>query len=164
VPSTAIGVLTALVYFGGSVLVLRSFLGVKPVSILLLIGALAGCLGFVQSMRSRITELLVTNLEFVTRGHFAENLGSQPSVSSADIRWLEYREDKSGPDASIPGGLYAVLKKTGICILPDLNEQQTSEVIGKIEDKFPQFKEQWRNNSAFGEHFTSLNIANLEQN
>jgi hypothetical protein len=127
--------------------------------VMVAIALLAGLLGFLWAIRKRNAELRVTNLEFRLRGRVGDEFGSARSVCRADIRWLEYQEDTSGPETSHhPGGLYAVLLSRSICMLPDIDERQTAVVIERIFEKFPDFRDQWRRNSPYGQHFTTLGL------
>jgi hypothetical protein len=120
---------------------------------------LAASLVLLYARRKRNVELRITRLEFVSRGRVGDNLGSTRTACSADIQWLEYQEDTTGPGTSHqPGGLYAVLGRRSICLLPDMNEPQTALVIERIEGRFPDFKSQWENKSVFGRNFTSLGL------
>lgn len=129
------------------------------IAILGLFAAVAGGLTFLVGIRRKVNELRVTKLGFNARGTFGDSFRTVRTVSSADVRWLEYQEDTTGPETSHhPGGLYAVLRFHSVCILPDIDRGQTNEVIGRITDKFPTFKEQWNGQSAFGRNFTSLEL------
>ena len=80
-------------------------------------------------------------------------------MSTSEVRWLEYQEDTTGPEtAHHPGGLYAVLKHRSVCVLPDLDEQQTASVIERIKDKYPDLRAQWSEQSFFGKGFISLGL------
>jgi hypothetical protein len=123
------------------------------------IAAVAGFLGFLYAVHKRNAELRVTNLEFRSRGRVGDDFGSTRNVCGTDVRWLEYQEDTSGPETSHhPGGLYAVRGSLSICMLPYIDQQQTALVIDRILDKFPEFRQQWRRNSPFGQHFTALGL------
>jgi hypothetical protein len=120
---------------------------------------LAAVLRFLFAVRKRTAELRVTNLEFRSRGRVGDNFGSMRSASRADVKWLEYQEDTSGPETSHhPGGLYAVLGTRSICLLPNIDEQQASLVIERILYRFPELRDLWRRHSPFGEHFTTLGL------
>ncbi len=110
-------------------------------------------------MRRRNAELTVTNLELRSRAYIEGWYGPVRSVPRADIRWMEYQEDTTGPEtAHHPEGLYAVLDRRNICLLPYVNEEQAALVIDKIVKKFPDFGDQWRRQSPFGENFTTLGL------
>lgn len=122
-------------------------------------GALAAALGFFFARGTRKFELRATRNEFVALGKVGDNLGNSRSVSTSEVQWLEYQEDTTGPEtAHHPGGLYAILKHRSVCLLPDVDEQQTASVIARIEDKYPDLRTQWAGQSAFGRNFISLGL------
>jgi hypothetical protein len=121
--------------------------------------ALAASLGLLLGMRQQDTELYITNSGLKSRGRYGDSFRSTRSVSCRDVRWLEYQEDTTGPETSHhPGGLYAVLSGHSVCILPYVDEEQVTEVIQRIVEKFPDLRQQWEGQSPFGEHFTSLGL------
>ena len=137
--------------FGG-----RHFL---PWPVLDLVAVLAAAIDFLCVLRTKSAELRVTNLEFVLRSYFGGGYRSTRSVSRADIKWLEYQEDTTSPEtAHHPGGLYAVLKHSNVCVLPFVDEHQAAVVIDRILEKFPDFRNQWEGQSPFGQHFTTLDL------
>jgi hypothetical protein len=110
-------------------------------------------------IRKRGIELRVSNLELISRGRCGDNFRSVRNVNRAEIRWLEYEEDTTGPESSHhPGGLYAVLRHQSICIFPYANEEQAAAIIQRIVERFPDLVQQLRAQSSFGEHFTSLGL------
>lgn len=111
-------------------------------------------------MRSKTAVLSVTNLEFISRAFIEGWHSSTRCVPRANIKWLEYQEDTTGPEtAHHPGGLYAVLPQGSVCLLPHVDEKQTGMVIERILAKFPAFRDQWKENSPFGQHFTVLDLS-----
>ena len=137
--------------------VLLTLAHILPGSILTVVVFLAVLLGLSEGFGQAAAELRVTPLEFQSRG----NLGaaSQPTpVCSADIHWLEYQPDCSGPDTGYrPGGLYAKLRFRTVCVLPLLDENQTIEVIGRIKKRFPEMARGWSEPS-IGDRFTTLRL------
>ena len=93
-------------------------------------------------VKSQKAQLQATNLEFVTTGHLGRRAKSPRVVCTADVRQLEYQEPFLGTR-----GLYAVTSRRKYLILPFLDLQQTIEVIGAIEVKFPGLAEQWHKSS-----------------
>ncbi len=155
-PSLSEGFVSAAVAIG-CVAILMSSVFARPVVIVVAIAA--GSIAFLHSMRKTISQLIVTKLEFVSRGKVGDNIGSMRTVCLADVQWLEYQEDTSGPESSShPGGLYAVVGRRSVCLLPDIDEAQTALIIDRILDKFPGFRQQCRANSPFGKNFTLLGL------
>ncbi|MBI1895458.1 MAG: hypothetical protein HYS04_02820 [Acidobacteria bacterium] len=125
----------------------------------LALAVLAAAIGFFFVRWTRKFELRVTRNEFAAQGKVGDNLGSSRSVSTSDIQWLEYQEDTTGPEtAHHPGGLYAILTHRTVCLLPDVDEQQTASVIERIKDKYPDLGAQWSGHSSFRKHFISLGL------
>jgi hypothetical protein len=91
-------------------------------------------------------ELRATNLEFRTNKRLWL-FGPTSSVPRADIRYLEYREDRSVEFGNTQG-LYAKLK---------FDEQQVGTAIEAIYRRFPDMPAE-NPKSAFGSHFTSLGL------
>jgi hypothetical protein len=125
----------------------------------IVLASLSASVAFLSAKRAERFELRITRKEFVARGRVGDNLGSIRSVCAADILWLEYQEDTGGADsARHPGGLYAVVKHRSVCILPEIDQEQTCLMIERIKDRFPDFRSQWAGNSPFGNHFISLGL------
>ena len=121
---------------------------------------LAGTVSFLLYLREKTVELRVSKFEFQVHGKIGSDLQSSRAISCADIRWLEYAEDRSGEGSERPEGLYAVLKYHSVCVLPYVDLQQANALIDRIENRFPNLASQWKSNSPFGEHFTSLGLNN----
>jgi hypothetical protein len=154
-PSLAEGVLSA-VATGGFVAILASrFWGIAA---LLVAAFLAALLVFLLAMRATKVELRVTRLEFTSRGPVAGDFGSIRNAYSADIQWLEYQEAEPGGDSGKPGGLYAVLGRRSVCLLPDVDAWQTNQLIDRIEAKFPDLYEQRLHADPFGQRLTLLRL------
>jgi hypothetical protein len=85
--------------------------------------------------------LNVTRLECNTSGGGGGRGARRPrTVFTADIAQLRFDVGPfSGND-----GLYAVTSSGQVLLLPRLEFQQTTAVIGAIEKKFPGLAEQWR--------------------
>jgi len=150
------GIFSAVIAASFVVLILARFVSLP---ILILIVVLAAGLGFAQVLREKVAELHVTNLELTTHGYFGSDYRGTRSVPRADIRWLEYQEDRGGIETSYhPAGLYAVLRSGDACVLPNVNDQQSGEIIEAIAKRFPEFAKQWHSDSPFGEHFTTLGL------
>ena len=96
---------------------------------------------FVASMRGTDVTLVVTNLDFRSEGRSPN--GYKPSlIARADIQCMEFREASGGgEDAENPSGLYVqqrgILLGSSTCVLPDINESQTAQVIEAIYRRFP---------------------------
>jgi len=154
--SVANGILGAL---GAGTFVAIAFRHLLGTPVLVAMTALVAGLSLLLAMRQQDAELRVTSLELKSRGRCGDSFRSTRSVSRADVRWLEYQEDTTGPETSHhPGGLYAVLSGHSVCILPYVDKQQTAEVIQRIVEKFPDLGQQWEGQSPFGQHFTSLGL------
>ncbi len=154
--SLANGILCALATGTFVLIAFRHFLGTL---VLVAVTALASGLSFLLGTRRQDAELGITNFELKSKARFGDSFRSTRRVSLADIRWLEYQEDTTGPETSHhPGGLYAVLSGHSVCILPYVDEQQTAEIIHRILEKFPYLRQQWEGQSPFGQHFTSLGL------
>jgi len=155
-PSIAEGVLSAAaasVFVG----ITASFLVGRTTAVVL--ASIISAITFLYARRARKFELRIDTFKFVALGKVGDHLGKTRSVSVSEIRWLEFQEDATGPEtAQHPGGLYAVLKHRKLCLLPDVDEQQTASIIDRIEAKYPALREQWGKESSFGEHFTSLGL------
>lgn len=154
--STAEGLLSATAVGVATAIVAAFFVG----KLLLVALALAtGSAAFLWAVRTDRHELRITREKFVSCGRVGDNFGSIRTVDATDIRWLEHQEDTSGPETSHhPGGLYAVLELRSVCLLPELDEQQTNLIIERIKDRFPDFRGRWSGHSPFGRHFTSLGL------
>lgn len=126
-------------------------------AVLMLVAVLAALLMFWLAIRTARAELRVTRIAFKSRGPFAGELGYSRNVTSGDIQWLEYQKEESGGEGRA-GGLYAVVGRRSICLLPDLDRQQTDQLIDRIEAKFPDLYEQRRRADPFGERFTTLKL------
>ena len=130
------------------------------VSWLTTISVCAGIFAFSVKYKTKRIELRINSLEALTSGHFeGGGYRSMRTVSMADIRWLEHREELVGNDTYDPAGLYAVLASGSSCLLPYLDALQSADVIGAICDKFPAHVERWRRESPFAEHHATLNLA-----
>jgi hypothetical protein len=142
---------------GGCAAIFASSFIAKPgIIALALLAALAA---FLYVRRNQNFELRITSAEFVSRGRIGNDFGSTRRVRAQDIDWLEYQENRTGPeDASHPGGLYAVQGSSSICMLPFVDERQTAVIIERIEGKFPDLSKRWKNKSWFGQHFTTLRL------
>ena len=95
------------------------------------------------SLKGADVELLVTNLDFKSAGHAPE--GYSPSIiSRADINRLEFRKASGGVDGpDLPQGHYVEhrgdgLWNPGTCVLPQIDQTQTEEVINAIYSRFPE--------------------------
>lgn len=128
-----------------------------PTLLLVTVVAIGAGLSFSLAIRSTVNELRMTNRELESQGRCGDRFRSARHIDCADILWLEYQEDTSGPETSYhPGGLYAVLKHHSICILPYVDRQQADTVIGKISERFPELRQRWKAQSPFGQHVTLL--------
>lgn len=147
-----IGVMLSVAGTGGFVLIVAfHFVNKLELSGLTLLAAI---LAFLFARRKRNVELRITRLEFASQGRVGDNFGSNRRVPTADIQWLEYQDDTIGPATSHhPGGIYAVLARRSICLLPDVDKQQTALILQRINDRFPEFKREWAKKSVFGQHF-----------
>lgn len=124
-------------------------------------GLLAACVIVAMDFRRRRNELRLTGTEFVRRGWIVGHLRRRIRLSAADIDWLEFQEEVKGPDGpDHPSGLYAASGRRSICLLPDLDESQTMQVIDRIEQKFPHLQQQWRGKSVFGQNIITLGLDN----
>lgn len=156
-PSLAKGLVSAIATGGGVAILLLRFV---PLPVLLVLAVMAAALGYVAGMRPRSTEPRVTNLEYVSRT-FPTAFHSTRSLCRAD--GLEYQDDTSGPESEHPGGLYAVLKRRSVSILPHVDAGQSAAVVEAILTKFPDFRAQWRDASGFGSHITALGLDRTSQ-
>ena len=132
----------------------------KPVLVVIVI--LGASLGFIQQMRERRVELRVTKFDFQTRGYFGDGYLGTRSVPSANVRGLRYKESQGG-EASTPG-LFVDLRWGSTCVLPHIDEQQTSQVIEQILQRFPDWRTQWPEGgeSPFGKHVITLGLDHQE--
>jgi hypothetical protein len=117
----------------------------------------ASIFAFRTRYKMKRIELRINDLEFQRRGRF-EGAGYPPTrtVSTQDVRWLEHREELAGNDTYDPPGLYAVLAKGILCILPYLDGAQSANIVGAISAKFPSMAERWRMESPFNQHFLTM--------
>jgi hypothetical protein len=128
-----------------------------PITIAL--AALLGVGDWVSIMRGRVGELRVTDREFRSRAYIDGWSLTNRRIPARDIHWLEFQEDTTGPEtAHHPGGLYAVIERSSICLLPDADESQTSEIIERIWQRFPEFQKRCAKRSAFEGHYTLLHL------
>ena len=116
--------------------------------------------GLIVMARERAAILIVSKLEFRSYGRIRGEPSSVRIACIANVRWLEHHEEREGGSdfPHEPGGLYAVLDKGNCCLLPYLSENQTRDIIHRIEQKFPVMVDQWRRNSPYGQSFTILQI------
>jgi hypothetical protein len=150
------GLVSATATGGCTGLLASSFVG-KPELVALV--CLTSSVAFFYALRTRRFELRITRLEFKSRGRLGDSLASTRTVCASDIQWLEHQENTTGLDtAHHPRGLYAVLRHRSVCLLPDVDEQQSASIIERIHDKYPEFRAQWSGQSPFGRHFTSLGL------
>jgi hypothetical protein len=150
------GILGAL---AGGTFVAIAFHNLLGTPALIITTAIVAVLSLFLGMREQHAELRVTNLALTSKGRYGDSLWSKRSVSAADVRWLEYQQDSTGPETSHhPGGLYAVLSNRNICILPYVDEHQAADVIQRIVERFPDLRGRWEGQSPFGQHFTSLGL------
>ena len=140
-------------FFGiGSFFVVGKFAAVA-------VGSLAGVMGFLFARRPRNFELRITRSEFLAVGKVGDQIGNTRSVSATEVKWLEFQSDHSGPDtAEHPGGMYAILGHRAVCLLPDVDEAQTTMVIARIGEKYPEICAQWAGRTPYGENFISLGL------
>jgi hypothetical protein len=75
-------------------------------------------------------ELRVSKLEFVMRGGGKK---TPKSVCLADVEYLQWEEGARRH----PEGLYARVGLGSTCLLPYVNAQEVTEIIGRIGAKFP---------------------------
>ncbi|MGC4056180.1 MAG: hypothetical protein QM757_45830 [Paludibaculum sp.] len=149
---------TAAIAAGGIVGFVASTFGVS-IPLLVLAAAATTALAFKGARWPSHAELRVTNLEYVTRGPQTSNwFQSENRIPRAGVRWLEYREDQSGPESGAVGGLYAKGKYSAACLLPFIDEAQAIDVIERIEARFVSVGEQRTEESPFGRNFTRLNL------
>ncbi len=126
---------------------------------LIAVSIVTGILSFTWKNRPKKVQLMATSDHFLNRGYFeGRGFFLERKVSTQDIRWLEHREEIAGTGIYDPPGMYAVLVKGTCCLLPYLGDQQTSEVIARIERKFPALAERWRLESRYTEHYTVLGL------
>jgi hypothetical protein len=125
----------------------------------IVLATLSASVAFFAAKRTRRCELRIGRKEFVSRGNLGDILGPTRSVSAADVLWLEYQESRGGDSPGHPAGLYAVAKHGSVCLLPDIDEKQTASIIERIKERFPDFRAQWADHSAFGTHFISLGLS-----
>ncbi|SRR5216684_4543689 len=102
--------------------------------------------------RGRKAELLVTNVEFISRGDIGRRVHKR-IVCTGDVRRIEFREEST----FIPGygGLYAVTTHGTTLLLPMLDFNATAGVIRAIENRFPGLAEGWRSGQAPNGHAAS---------
>lgn len=155
-PSRTETLVAAIASGGCAAVVLYRFL---PTLWVVAAAALAAAVSWLLARRHRSVTLLVTKFEFQSVGKIGDELGSRRQVCSADIRWLEYQEDRTGPEtAGHPEGLYAVLKRRSVCLLPYTSPEEVATIIEHIATNFPGMSSEWKHQSAFDGHFISLNL------
>ncbi len=111
---------------------------------------------YLWAKRTRRAKFHMTSLECVTQSNSINGYYSGKTVLTADIRWLEYRQEQASESSTEPEGLFAVTRTGERCLIPFVSYEQSSELISVIEGQFPAFAEKWRTESPFGEHFTTL--------
>ena len=156
--SLADAAVSALATGGFTALVSYQFVGVGFVATIPI--ALLAALGAVLLARRReSSQLRVTRSELVLRGRYGGSIRSRWRVAAHDVQWLEFQEDSTSPETSHhPGGLYAVLGRRSVCLLPHVDESQTALVIERIEAKFPDLRARWASASPFGKSFNLLRL------
>ena len=117
---------------------------------------LAAAVAFLWARRAKRFELRIYPPGVRGKGKVGDNLGLARRVRASDVQRFEYQEDTTGPETSHhPQGLYAVLSFSSICLMPDVDERQTAEIIERIVNKFPDISAHWGGPSPFGKHLTS---------
>jgi hypothetical protein len=94
-----------------------------------------------SGMRGTDVRLVISNLDFKSSGYAPKDYKSE-TISRADIGNLEYRKSSGGgEDQELPSGLYVERSGSvwqyGTCMLPDIDEAQTRQVIEAIYRRFP---------------------------
>lgn len=126
---------------------------------LIVLALLVGLISFLALSLHRVAELRVSEFELVSKGHADRDYGSIRRVLGEQCDYLEYQESTDGPESSgHPEGLYAVVGRRSICLLPGLNEPQTANAIDRIYEAFPDYRLRCQSHSVFGQNFTSLNL------
>jgi len=133
-----------------------------PLGVAILVGICAGLLALLLSITNKTEKLRVNNFEFKTEGDLGEypvgHRGFTQYVSRADIRWLEYQDERGGGDVPYyPSGLYAELLHGSRCVLPYLDAQQTASLIQAIYKRFPDMP--WDKKTPFDKQLTTLDLA-----
>jgi hypothetical protein len=110
----------------------------------------------ISLVRGTDVELHITNLDFISTGRAPAGYKSS-SIPRADIYNLKFDRAMSG-DHEQPSGLYVehhgVLLNPTTCVLPDVDEAQTEQVMEAIYRRFPDTA-----HSANSEpYLTSLNL------
>ena len=97
----------------------------------------------VSAARGTEVELVIRDLDFVSRGHAPG--GYRPcQVSRDDLLRLEFRKSSGGgEEQEYPCGLYVEYDsdsawETAVCVLPGIDAQQTKQVIDAIRSRFPE--------------------------
>ena len=120
---------------------------------------LAAGLSFALATRRTISKLQISKDEIISKGRVGDSFRSKRQMRAEDVQWLEYQEDTTGPETSHhPGGLYAVLSHSSVCILPEIDDQQATEVIERIASRFPELSRKWQSHSPFGRNLLSLEL------
>jgi hypothetical protein len=112
------------------------------------ISILAGAACF-AAFPGRRVELLATRFEFTAKEDLGRRSPQKVILLTADIRALEFRTGLT----SRGDGLYVVTNKWAHCLLPNLDSQQTGEVVEAIEKKFPGLAEAWQLKAGTSERF-----------
>lgn len=119
----------------------------------------AAVVSWILATRKKVYRLKMDPSQFLSTGSIGDSFARQRKLNPEEVRWLEYREDSSGPEtAEHPKGLYAVLPSRSVCLLPEIDEEVTHRLIDTIGERFPQLQARWRGQSAYGEGVTSLGI------
>jgi hypothetical protein len=79
-----------------------------------LVGGLVALLTFLERTREERSRLRVNRYEFALRSNVRNGFRPKRTVATADIRWLEYREDASNEDSSHPSGLNAETRRDAV--------------------------------------------------
>jgi hypothetical protein len=148
------GILAGIALGGLVAFAAAPFFGLLIATLLTVLGFGLGLFG---TMRTRTSSLKIENLEFSCRGRYSGFYKQR--VSLHDVRWLEFREESGASDnPERPCGLYAVLRRGSVCVIPGIGEDLTNRLIDEIETRFPDQAKRWRADSPFGDHFTTLGI------
>jgi hypothetical protein len=116
-------------------------------------------ISFLLAVRRKSAELRISRDEIILRGRVGDSFRSRRRVNPQEVKWLEYQADTTGPETSHhPEGLYAVLSRHSVCLLPDIDAQQTATVIEQIHSRFPDLSRKWQSQSPFGQNFLSLGL------
>ncbi len=104
------------------------------------VAIIAGVAIGILALRSKPSELLANNFEFVARSRFGRQYITTKVISRVDILGFKYKKSDLTEPIGRPRGLYVVRPYFSTCILAYIDGKQCDEVVEAIYERFPEMK------------------------